>query len=90
MREFQKRCLIGMEQVVALACENQWEEVAMVVHGGTIMSILDAYGFPKQDYFSWHVNNGEGYRIRFSPEAFLRGSRQLVVDGRIVRKKDRE
>ncbi len=88
MREFQQRCLAGMERVTALACENQWEEIAMVVHGGTIMSILGAYGFPRQDYFDWHVNNGEGYRLRFSPEAFLRGSRQLVVDGRIVRSQD--
>ena len=68
--------------------EKDWEEIALVVHGGTIMSILGAYGFPKQDYFEWHVNNGEGYRVRFSPEAFCRGSRELVVDGKIVRSEE--
>ena len=88
MVEFQERCLAGMERVVAMSYEKDWEEIALVVHGGTIMSILGAYGFPKQDYFEWHVNNGEGYRVRFSPEAFCRGSRELVVDGKIVRSEE--
>jgi alpha-ribazole phosphatase len=85
MMSFQQRCLSGMDQAVRLALENQWEEIALVVHGGTIMSILGAWGFPRQDYFDWHVDNGEGYRVRFSPEAYARGNRELVVDGRIVR-----
>ena len=68
--------MAGTGAVVAMSYEKDWEEIALVVHGGTIMSILGAYGFPKQDYFEWHVNNGEGYRVRFSPEAFCRGSRR--------------
>ena len=88
MAAFQERCLIGMDRVVAMALENNWEEIAMVVNGGTIMSVLGAYGFPKQDYFDWHVKNGEGYRVRFSPEAYCRGSRELVVDGKIVRSEE--
>ncbi len=84
-REFQERCIAGLDQVVREACENQWREAALIVHGGTIMSILEAYGFPHQDYYSWHVENAEGYRVRLDPQAFLRGSRQLIVDGKIVR-----
>lgn len=83
--QFQARCIAGLETVVQEALENQWEQVALVVHGGTIMSILEAYGFPHQDYYGWHVGNAEGYQIRFFPETFLEGKRQLIVDGRIVR-----
>ena len=90
MISFQERCMAGMDRVAALAWENQWEEIALVVHGGTIMSILGACGFPKQEYFDWHVDNGEGYRVRFAPEAYCRGSRQMVVDGRIVRDSGKE
>ena len=84
-KEFRERCIAGLNRVVLEAYENQWAEAALIVHGGTIMSILEAYGFPHQDYYSWHVKNAEGYRVRLDPEAYLRGSRQLIVDGRIVR-----
>ena len=61
--------------------------MAMVVHGGTIMSILAEYGFPRAGYFSWQVKNGEGYQVRMNPERWQDPlwERQLVVDGRIVR-----
>ena len=83
--EFRARCIAGLERVVREACENQREEVALIVHGGTIMSILETYGFPHQDYYQWHVDNAEGYRVRLFPDSFLAGGRQLVVDGKIVR-----
>ncbi|MCF0122020.1 MAG: histidine phosphatase family protein [Lachnospiraceae bacterium] len=87
MVEFQERCLAGLEVVVAMAYEKDWKKIALIVHEGTIMTILGTYGFPPKDYFEWHVNNGEGYQVRFSAEAFYRGSRELVVDNKIVRSK---
>lgn len=35
--------------------------VALVVHGGTIMAVLNHFGFPKKDYFDYQVKNGCGY-----------------------------
>ncbi len=35
--------------------------VALVVHGGTIMAIMERFGFPKKDYFDYQVKNGCGY-----------------------------
>ena len=35
---------------------------ALVVHGGTIMSILSACAFPQEEYYHWQVKNGEGFR----------------------------
>ncbi|MDO4491220.1 MAG: histidine phosphatase family protein [Lachnospiraceae bacterium] len=84
---FQMRCLEGLEKVIRQAVENQWENIAMVVHGGTIMAILDRYGIPRADYFDWHVNNAEGYLLRLNGEHFLAGKRELVVDGRLVVKR---
>lgn len=36
---------------------------AIVAHGGTVMAILEAYGFPKKDYFDYQVKNGGGYLL---------------------------
>ena len=82
---FQERCLKGFEKVVADAAKKKFTNIAMVVHGGTIMSILEAYGFPHQENNKWYVSNGEGYRLRMMPEAFLEGAGELIVDGKIVR-----
>lgn len=84
---FRSRCLGAFDKLVELCAEREIGTAAMVVHGGTIMSILAEYGVPRAGYFSWQVKNGEGYRVRMNPELWddpLR-ERQLVVDGRIVR-----
>ncbi|MCD8249572.1 MAG: histidine phosphatase family protein [Lachnospiraceae bacterium] len=43
------------------------EETALragiVAHGGTIMAILERFGFPKMDYFDYQVKNGCGYLL---------------------------
>ena len=36
---------------------------AMVVHGGTIMAVLEKYGYPRKSYFEWHVGNGDGFLL---------------------------
>ena len=38
------------------------EAVYFLVHGGTIMSVLEAFGEPRQDYYQWHTQPGHGYR----------------------------
>ena len=61
----------------------------MIVHDGTIMSILGAYGFPAQDYRRWTAEYGEGYRLRIVPELFMSNNnieqREIIVDGKIIR-----
>ena len=84
-QEFIQRTVDAFTEIVKKARFFEYEQIALVVHGGTIMSILDAYGIPHQDYFDWHVGNGEGYIVRFNPEAYMAGTRELVVDGKIVR-----
>ena len=37
------------------------ERLLFVVHGGTIMALLDAFSSPHEDYYDWQVKNGCGY-----------------------------
>lgn len=70
---FQNRCKIAFKKVIETAIESEYKEVAFVVHGGTIMAILDAYSNPHEDYFHWQVKNGCGYQGRIE-----------VIDERMV------
>lgn len=49
-------------------CEHPFEELSFVVHGGTIMSIMERFCVPKRGYFDFRVNNGCGYRVEFDGE----------------------
>lgn len=65
--EFQRRCLTGFDQMMEECRKNPSPTVSMVVHGGTVMSILSAYGQPEGDYYSFQVHPGCGYRLAVDP-----------------------
>ncbi len=59
--DFRMRCRKAFENDIKDASRKGCRKVAFVVHGGTIMSIMEAYGTPKGDFYRWQVKNGEGY-----------------------------
>lgn len=58
--QFENRCVRAFEGTL-LQCERDIRNIAYIIHGGTIMAILHAFGVPKQDYYSYQCKNGEGY-----------------------------
>lgn len=57
---FRKRCCKGFVKILEELPMQQEQvlEIALVVHGGTIMSILEAYGEPKKSFYDWQIKNG--------------------------------
>jgi len=58
-QEFRRRCISAFETIVRKYKDKS--SIAFVVHGGTIMSVLERYAVPHRDYFDWHCANGSGY-----------------------------
>lgn len=56
---FTARCVEGFEECVAFAKKTTTNDmrVAFVVHGGTIMAIMEKYGIPKGEYYKWQIEN---------------------------------
>lgn len=65
---FQKRCAQGFEECVEAAWADGRKQVAMVVHGGTIMSLLCRFAVPLGEYFKWQIKNGEYYELTLERE----------------------
>lgn len=73
MDSFKSRCLEAFARIVeeVSGAEQEWIasgktgifRAGIVVHGGTIMAILEQYGYPKAAYFDYQVKNGCGYRL---------------------------
>jgi alpha-ribazole phosphatase len=67
---FKERCQAAFLQLVdkVKAMEDKAGDgkrfrAGVVVHGGTIMAILEKYGSPKKNYFDYQVKNGCGYLL---------------------------
>ncbi len=61
---FQKRCVSAFDRMLFLAGQEHWDTVGMVVHGGTIMSIMEVAAFPKGNYYEFQTANGCGYELQ--------------------------
>ena len=57
---FADRCCAAFSQVMAGEGEK---DVAFIVHGGTIMAIMERFALPPRDYFSYQVRNGTGFEL---------------------------
>ncbi|MBR5637759.1 MAG: histidine phosphatase family protein [Pseudobutyrivibrio sp.] len=56
------RSLIGFNKLIEKS--KDYSNISVIAHGGTIMAILQSiFG---GDYYSYHVENGEGYTIDLS------------------------
>lgn len=68
---FQDRCVRAFAQVIKEevlqsqitkeAPGQSGPALAFVVHGGTIMAILDKFSAPHKDYYDWQTGNGDGF-----------------------------
>lgn len=63
--EFIKRSVDGFLEAAAICREKNISRAALVVHGGTIMSIMSHFLPEKGDYYHWQCSNGDGYEFDF-------------------------
>lgn len=89
--EFKRRCVLGFQKIVLRELSQEKKcigvsefavpepfsdsTLAFVVHGGTIMSVMEEFARPKGDYYSWQVKNLEG----FSAKAALEGESRFCL-----------
>lgn len=76
---FQKRSLSGFQKIIKQSISEKNKTIAIVAHGGTIMSILDLLAVPKRDFYEWQVKNGCGYLLEIEEEEWQRGQQQITV-----------
>ncbi len=61
---FSARVCAAFEAVVRQGAEQGEKTLTFVVHGGTIMAVMEQFARPKQEFYSYSVKNGQGYRCR--------------------------
>ena len=75
--EFRKRCVCGFEQMMEKMIKEKRKKIAFVVHGGTIMSVMEAFDPEKKEFYHWQVKNGKGFHFQIEEEKWQQGKRQF-------------
>ena len=74
---FRKRCICGFEEMMGKMIKEKRQKIAVVVHGGTIMSVMEAFDPEKKEFYHWQVKNGKGFHFRIMEEKWQQGNRQF-------------
>lgn len=77
-RDFILRTCGAFEQLVEALMKSGTAEALICAHGGTLMSVLSAYGLPKHSFSEWFAHPGCGYTVRITPGLWMR-SRVMEV-----------
>ena len=67
---FKKRCISAFVGIYNEIPHDS--EVSMIVHGGTIMSLLEHFSVPRSSYYDNQCLNGHGYIVDFDGESMRR------------------
>ena len=80
---FSERCVCAFARAVELCSADTKagakRSAAFIIHGGTIMSIMEKYAVPKGEYYDFQIGNGEGYEL-ILPDNFPNLSSVLLPD----------
>lgn len=59
--DFSARVCEAFAEILAQAKEQEDSSLVFVVHGGTIMAIMECFAVPHKGYYDYSVKNGSGY-----------------------------
>ncbi len=59
-KEFVRRCVKAFADSVSM-CE-EYKKIAYVIHGGTIMAIMEEFAVPKKSFYDYQIKCGCGYK----------------------------
>mgnify|MGYP000246623361 FL=1 len=77
--DFKHRSLTGFQKVVTGCIREDVHTAALVVHGGTIMNIMEEYADRQRPFYEWHVKNGGGYQVELDPATWKQGKHEFRV-----------
>lgn len=61
LQQWKKGCVQAFDFHVKKAEEQSCDQIVFVIHGGSIMAIMEHYDEEKKGYYDYHVNNADGY-----------------------------
>lgn len=79
-KAFEQRIRRGFAHLLEDMMKQKIYDAAAVTHGGIIMGLLTAYGYPRRKPLDWMVGNGKGYTVLVTPQLWMNGEVFEVFD----------
>lgn len=76
---FRKRSLKGFDRFMEECFQKEIRRAVLVIHGGTIMNIMEAYGKPERSFYNWNVKNGHGYLVKADSRHWMENRKLLEL-----------
>lgn len=61
--EFKQRVIRGFEEILEMAFMRKQENIAVFLHGGSIMAILEKCTKKQDSFYEYQVENGRGFQL---------------------------
>ncbi len=61
--DFKKRCSLCFKAIVEKTLSKNKNSIAIIAHGGTIMSIMEAFAIPEKQFYDWQPPNNSGFIV---------------------------
>ena len=62
--DFVDRCSAAFKSIVEDELKANTPELNFVIHGGTIMALMNVFATPPREFFDWRVGNCKGYCLK--------------------------
>lgn len=69
--EFQIRSCKAFVEAVDELLRSGCGSAVIMAHGGTIMSVLGTFGYPRKPFYEWKADFGCGYEIVITPQLWM-------------------
>jgi alpha-ribazole phosphatase len=79
---FTRRIILALQGIFRNMMDERMTSVAVITHGGVIMTLLAAIGLPKHPMHEWITDNGCGYTLLMTPQMWMR-DRAVEIYARI-------
>lgn len=68
--DFKQRCISGFKKQMNMLFAGNYQSAVMVVHGGTIMAIMEQFDSAGREFYHWQVENGGGFKAQLASYSF--------------------
>lgn len=79
---FKARVCAAFAQSMGKSFRDGLSDIAFVVHGGTIMAVMEQYAVPHRDFYGWQVENLGGWAVTASIHTWT--ERQVLQNPREI------
>ena len=83
-RRGEQRNLTGFDKAVTRCIRRGISQAALVIHGGTIMNIMEEYAQIPRSFYEWHVKNGGGYEVELDENLWQKNRKELILKSSVM------